>query len=307
MMAKKHKNWMLATLAVRVKLDAFTKVKAAMDKMLAELKSQQKAEYEKWETCKKDIDTTEDKMWDENVVKRDLGDKHKDLVNTIKTLDAGIEELKNEVAEAEVSLKQAGEQRKAENKLFQTSISDQRATITILNMALDRLKEFYAPKGASMVEVRQHSQAASHSSVAPPPPTPAGYEKSGSSGGVLQLLDMIIADAGRTEDELKASEQKAQEEYAGFVAATTASIEADRQAIAEKEKQAASTKGELSETEEGQLANDASLAKLGDLLTGLHGQCDYLLKYFDIRQQSRAEEIDAIGEAKAILSGADFA
>jgi chromosome segregation ATPase len=41
-MSKKHKNWMLASLAVRVKLDAFTKVKAAMDKMLAELKQQQK-------------------------------------------------------------------------------------------------------------------------------------------------------------------------------------------------------------------------------------------------------------------------
>merc|ERR1719482_2685559 len=148
MMSKKHKNWQLASLAVHVKLDAFTKVKAAMDKMLVELKAQQKAEYEKWETCKKDIDTTEDKIWNGKVEKRDLASAHKDLTNTLKALNNDIDALKKEVAEAEVSLKQAGEQRKADNQLFQQSISDQRATIAILNMALKRLKAFYEPKAA---------------------------------------------------------------------------------------------------------------------------------------------------------------
>merc|ERR1719386_526558 len=124
-MAKKSKNWQLASLAVRVKLDAFTKVKKAMDTMLAELKNQQKAEYAKWETCKKDLDTTEDKIWNGKVEKRDLGEKHKDISNTISQLTSDIDELKKEVAEAEVSLKKAGEQRKSENGLFQTSVNDQ--------------------------------------------------------------------------------------------------------------------------------------------------------------------------------------
>jgi len=309
MVSKKHKNFLLAGLAVRVKLDAFTKVKAAMDRMLAELKAQQKAEYAKWESCKKDIDTTEDKIWTANVEKRDLGDKHTDLVNTIKQLTTDIHDLEAQVASDEVSLKQAGEQRKAENQLFQTSIADQRATIDILHMAVKRLQEFYSSKSA-LLEVRLHANT--DASVAPPPPKPSGpeavgYKKSGTSGGVMQLLDMIIADAGRTEDELHASEQKAQEDYAAYVAATTASIEADRVAIAESEKQLSSTESAKSETEEAQQGNQASLDKLNKLLTDLHAQCDYVIKYFDIRQQSRAEEMDAIEEAKAILSGADFA
>merc|ERR1719454_2319913 len=91
--SKKQKNWMLASLAVRVKLDAFTKVKAAMDKMLVELQEQQKTEYAKWETCKKDIDTTEDKIWNGKVEKRDLGDKHKDLENTLQVLNKDIDDL----------------------------------------------------------------------------------------------------------------------------------------------------------------------------------------------------------------------
>jgi hypothetical protein len=307
MISKKHKNFLLATLAVRVKLDAFTKVKAAMDRMLAELKAQQKAEYAKWETCKKDIDTTEDKIWTANVEKRDLGDKHTDLVNTIKKLTVDIAELNHEVEENEISLKDAGEERKAQNELFQATIADQRATIDILNMALKRLEAFYGPAKAALAQVRAHTEA----SVPPPPPRPSGpeavgYKKDGTSGGVMQLLGMIIADAGRTEDEMHASEQKAQADYAEYVSATTASIEADRIAISEKEKQLSSAKAEKSETEEAQLGNQATLDKLGQLLTSLHGQCDYIIKYFDIRQQSRAEEMDAIEEAKAILSGADF-
>jgi len=299
---KKSKNWQLASLAVHVKLDGFTKVKAAMDKMLAELQSQQKAEYAKWETCKKDIDTTEDKIWNGKVEKRDLASAHKELENTLAQLDSDITELKKEVADAEVSLKQAGEERKAANQLFQTSHQDQQATIAILQMALKRLQAFYKP---SFAQVHAHN-------AANPPPTPSGpeavgYEKSASSGGVLQLLNMIIDDAHRTVDEMNADENQAQKDYANNVAATTASIEADREAIAEKEKQVASAKGDKSETEDSQLANQGALDKLNDLLQGLHNQCDYVIKYFDIRQQSRAEEMDAIKEAKAILSGSNFA
>jgi len=303
MMAKKQKNWQLASLAVRVKLDSFTKVKEVMDKMLAELAKQQKTEYAKWETCKKDIDTAEDSIWDLKVEKRDLASKHKDLENQIEVLTKDMEDLKVQVGEAEVSLKKAGEQRKAENQLYQSTIADQRATVTILNMALQRLKEFYEPKAeAQLLQVRLHAN---------PPPLPSGpeavgYEKSGSSGGVMGLITMIIEDAKRTELEMHADEQKSQQSYSEYVAATGASIEASREAIAEKEEQLASAEGEKSETEQSQLATQASLDKQAELLQGYHAQCDYVLKYFDIRQKSRAEEMDAIEEAKAILSGANF-
>jgi len=298
LMAKKHKNWQLASLAVRVKLDAFTKVKKAMDTMLAELATQQKNEYAKWESCKKDIDTNEDKIWNAKVEKRDLGAKHKDLVNTLATVNRDIDDLKTEVAGAMVSLKQAGEERKAQNQLFQTTVQDQRAMVTILNMALARLKKFYG-----FAQVHMHAN---------PPPLPSGpeavgYKKNGASTGVVGLLSMIIADAGRTDAEMQADEQQAQKDYADNVAATTASIEAGRAGITEREEQAAKAEGEKSETEEAQLGNQAALDKLAELLNGIHNQCDYVIKYFDIRQKSRAEEMDSIEEAKAILSGANFA
>jgi len=298
--AKKSKNWALASLAVHVRLDAFTKVKVAMDKMLVQLQAQQKTEYAKNEDCKKEIDTTEDKIKDHSNTKDDLDLKHTDLTNTLEVLASDTGSLKDEVAEMEVNLKQAGEQRKSENVVYQQSISDQRATITILNMAADRLKKFYTPS-AGLVQVHLHSQAA------PPKSSSNAYEKSSNSGGVMQLLSTIISDAQSVEAELKISEQHGQKNYAEFVSETTTSIEANRKDIAQKEEQAAEAKGEKSETQESQLSNDAALTKLNDLLMATHGDCDYVLKYFDLRQSTRAEEMDAIKEAKAILSGANFA
>mmetsp|Transcript_13405 Transcript_13405/g.22044 ORF Transcript_13405/g.22044 Transcript_13405/m.22044 type:complete len:728 (-) Transcript_13405:58-2241(-) len=293
--ARKHRNWQLASLAVRVKLDAFTKVKEVMDKLLAELKAQQKEEYEKWETCKKDIDQTEDKIKEEEQTKADLADKHKELTNTLETLAKQIADLEAEVTQMEVSLKQAGEQRKAQNQLYQTTMADQRATVQILKMASARLEKFYG-----------FAEVNAHAGVAPPPPKPKVYQRQANSGGVMQLLEKIITDAESVEIEIKMGEQKAQEEYAAFASATTASIEADRQAIQGAKEATASAESSKSETEEAQLANEETLKQLGELLKSTHMDCDFVLKYFDIRQKARAEEMDAIEDAKAILSGADF-
>jgi len=295
--ARKHGNMVLASLAVRMELDGFAKVKVMMDKMLAELVQQQKDEYAKWEECKKGIDETEDSIKEGMYTKKDLDEKHKEIVSNIETLEQQIEDLKKDVSEMEVSLKKAGEDRKSENQIFQTSISDQRATVQILEKAMARLKEFY-----DLVQIRAHRQI-----PAPPPkPSSAGYAKSAGAGGVMTLIQMIIEDARRTEQELSATEQKAQEAYGSFVQDATASIEADRKSIEQKTAEVAQAKGEKSETEGAQLANDQELKTLNDLLKAHHLECDYLLKYFDIRQQARQEEMDSIKDAKAILSGADF-
>merc|ERR1719281_431623 len=104
------------------------------------------------------------------------------------------------------------------------------------------------------------------------------------------MIAKIIRDAESAEAEYVLTEKDAQEDYVSFVKDTTTSIEADRASIAEKEEQLASAEGGKSETEEAQLANDAELSKLTELLAARHGECDYIIKYFDIRQQARKEE-----------------
>jgi len=120
------------------------------------------------------------------------------------------------------------------------------------------------------------------------------------------MIKMIVKDAEKTEQEMDASENTAQADYEKLVTETAASIDANQGAISEKEAALSSTDGEKAETQEAQLANEAQLKELNELLTAHHASCDWVLKYFDLRQSSRQEEIDGIEEAKAILSGAKF-
>ena len=72
--------------------------------------------------------------------KSDLTAKIEDLELTIKQLTEAIDTLKSEVAEMQVQLKRAGEDREKENKEFQMTVADQRATQKLLTAALNILK-----------------------------------------------------------------------------------------------------------------------------------------------------------------------
>jgi len=299
--ARKHSNWMLATLAVRVRLDPFTKVHEALDKMLAELKEQQKAEVTKMDFCKKEVDTIEDTIKTKSQDREDLEGKKLSLENSVASLDVEIAAMQAQVADLQVSLKTAGEDRKVANTIFQTSVADQRATMNILQKARARLAKFYEKGSLVQTAAGQPGQA-----VGAEPEKAKAYSKSGGAGGVLQLLDMVTADAKRAEAELILAENYAQEDYMSLVQDTNSAIGMNEAALVEKTKIMQQATAEKSETEGSLLANGEELQKLQEILKGMHLDCDFVMKYFQVRQDARAEEMSAIQEAKAILSGANF-
>merc|ERR1719230_1105351 len=120
------------------------------------------------------------------------------------------------------------------------------------------------------------------------------------------MIKAIISDAEQVESELIVDEKNAQENFATFTTETMAAIEAKRLSITEKTKLEEESAADLANTEESLATNAETLKSLEGTLAGLHGDCDYIVKYYDLRQKSRQEEIDAIAEAKAILSGANF-
>merc|ERR1719276_808715 len=87
----------MASLAVSATLDGFEKVKAMMDKMIAELKTQQKEEVEKHDTCNQDIDENEDET-------RVKDKKKEDLVALTTELEAHIKQLTKDIEDLEASI-----------------------------------------------------------------------------------------------------------------------------------------------------------------------------------------------------------
>merc|ERR1719284_2183187 len=133
----------LSMLASSVELDAFTKVKAMIDKMIETLKTQQADEVKKNDWCKAELQENEMQTMKTKDLKADLEAKIGELESTIKTLSEEIEKAKLDIANLNVELQRASEDRKKENLDFQKVVADQMATAEILAKALDKLATFY--------------------------------------------------------------------------------------------------------------------------------------------------------------------
>merc|ERR1712194_921835 len=134
--ADKHNSPRLATLAYKVRLDAFTRVKKAIDDMIAQLLKEKEDEIKHKDFCVDEFNTNQLQTEKKEREKQDLIAKIEDLELTIKSLADAIAKLKGEIAEMQVQMKRAGEDREKENKEFQTTVADQRATQKLLKAAM---------------------------------------------------------------------------------------------------------------------------------------------------------------------------
>merc|ERR1712179_293698 len=183
-MAAKLGNPRLATLASQVKLDAFTRVKKAIDDMVAQLLQEKADEIKHKDFCTDEFNTNQLQTEKKEREKEDLLAKIEDLEMTIKSLTDAIATLKSEISEMQVQMKRAGEDREKENKDFQQTVADQRASQKLLQAALQVLKGFYEKK-SSFVQKQEPAGP-------PPPPGFKEYKKSAASGGVMGMLQQII-------------------------------------------------------------------------------------------------------------------
>jgi len=285
----------LSTLAVSVQLDSFTKVKEMMDKLVAELKKQQEEEVTFKAYCTKELNENEKATYDKNEEKEDLEAKIDQLDALLKKLAEEIAEAQTQTVQTETEIKSASEAREKENAEFQTVIADQRAMQEILKKALARLDDFYTKgkgKGGG-VYLQQE-----------PPVKFNSYKENAGSSPVMSLLEQIIGDSVTLETEAIAAETKAQSDYEAMVKDSNDIIADLAESITSKTKGAAAATMEKSESASEHLSAVGELDSLSAYEADLHGQCDFVLKNFDIRQKARLQEMEAIQAAKGILSGA---
>merc|ERR1711937_1027542 len=200
-------------IAAKVRLDAFTRVKKAIDDMVSQLLKEKEDEIKHKDFCVDEFNTNELQTEKKEREKQDLTAKIEDLELTIKQLTEAIDQLKAEVAEMQVQLKRAGEDREKENKDFQATVADQRASQKLLTAALNILKGFY--ENAALLQ---------QPAGPPPPPGFKEYKNNAAAGGVMGMIQQIINDAKAMEAEAIRSEEDAQKAYEDFVKDTNASI-----------------------------------------------------------------------------------
>jgi len=284
----------LSALAMTVQLDSFTKVKAMMDEMVAQLKKQQQEEVEFKAYCTKELNENEKAVYAKNQEKNELEAQIETLEALLETLAKEIKEAKAQIAETQIEVKKASQAREEENAAFQSTVADHRATQTILKKALTRLEDYYVKaKGSKLVLAQQE-----------PPVKFNAYKNNAGASPVMGLIEQIIEDSKKVESEATAAETQAQADYESFVKDSTALIKSLDEAVGAKTKASATAESELAESKGDHEAAVGELESLAAYEADLHGECDWVMKNFEIRQKARLQEMEAIQAAKAILSGA---
>merc|ERR1719335_505698 len=279
----------LTKLASSMQKDVFAEVKKAIDEMMAELKKTQKEEADKYEFCTSEIKANDKERAAKTDAKADLEQTIADLTAKIETLQAEIKQLNADILNTRVEMKKASENREAENKDFQVTVADQKATQAILTKAVDRLKEFYG-----FLQTKQT------------PPPQATYKKSAGSTGVIMMIEAIIKESADVEKDALNAENEAQKSYEELISDSNKSVEAMSSGVASKTAECAKAEKEKIAASDDRDATIQDLLKLGEHNVALHQDCDFLIKNFEIRQSARTEEIESLFNAKAIFSGANF-
>jgi len=337
-----HFKLEFVALALQGKKIGFEKVIKMIDEMIATLKTEQKDDDDKKEYCAVQLDKADDKkkglersMSDLEAAITSANDDIAKTAEEIAALKAGIVELDKMVAAAT-------EQRKQENEDFKELMASDTAAKELLAYAKNRLNQFYNPKlykpppktelsregrivenmsgtaaptqapgGIAGTGITVLSQVVQHAfqRVAPPPPpeTFGPYtKKSEDSMGVMAMIDLLIKDLDKEMTEAETEESDAQADYANCMKDSAAKRTADSNTLSEKESIKADLEASLEASTEEKASTTNELMSTVKYIASLHLECDWLVKYYDVRKEARASEIDALGNAKAVLSGADF-
>jgi hypothetical protein len=336
--SRRHLDFIL--LALNGKKIGFEKVIKMVDDLVATLKTEQQDDNDKKEYCGAQFDTTDDKK---KALERSVADLETVIAESkegISTLAEEIAALKAGISALDKSVSEATEQRHAESAAYKDLMTSNKAAKELLLFAKNRLNKFYNPRlykaaperelsrgdqiyvneggdipteapggiaNTGISALMQTSKTARGVAAPPPPATAAAYtKKAQESGGVIAMVDLLVADLDKEMTVAETEEKDAQADYEKTIADSADKRRQDSKTLTDKEAAKAELIGTLETSKEDQKSTQKELMGTLKYIQSLHGECDWLIQYFSVRQQARDDEIDSLGKAKAVLSGADY-
>jgi len=291
----------------------FDKVIRMCDDLVAELKQEQQDDNDKKEYCEQQFDLADDKKKALERAEKDAENAIAKAKEAIETLTGEIEALEKGIKELDESVVDATEQRKEQNEEFKQLMAADTKAKEILKFAKKRLNKFYNPTLAlaqtAKVDSPLFAEVAVHDhSEAPPGPPPDTWDayakKSDESTNVVAMVDVLIADLDKEMTEAKAEEKNGQEDYETMMSESAAKRTEDSKALGNKMSAKADAEKMLSQQSDVKKDTTKELWATLKYIDSLHQECDWLMKFFDVRKNARTGEIDALVKAKEVLSGA---
>merc|ERR1719443_1569641 len=322
-------------LSLQGKKAGFDQVIKLIEDLTAALEKEGQDDEEKKDYCAEQFDEADDKK---KVTEKEVADHAStiaDLESVPAQLTDEIDALSDGIRDLDKSVAEATAQRKEEAAAYAPLMANDATAKELILFAKNRLNKFYNPKlyKAPTRELSDEDRAtvaaggtlaphgpsggiadtgisvgfAQQAQLPPPPGAVEAYSKKSEQGnGVIALMDLLVKDLDKEMTEAEVTEKNAQKSYQNFMADAASKRAKDTQALSDKEGALADTNARLLETKEAKGASERDWMAVEQYIADLHAECDWLLKYFDMRSEIRRLEIEALQKAKAILAGADY-
>jgi len=267
-------------------------------------KKEQQDDDNKKEYCDEQFDLADDKKVEEKKIadlETAITESEEGIITTKEQIDA----LEDGIRALDKSVAEATEQRKEEHEDYTALMAADVAAKELIGFAKNRLNKFYNPKlykPPALVSINAHGRDA------PPPPeaVDAYSKKSEESNGIIAMMDSITKDLDKEMTEAEVTEKDAQGDYETFMQDSATKRAEDSKTLTDKQAALANLETSLGDQKAEKASTEKTLAATNEYIASLHAECDWLIKYFDMRKEARSTEIDALGNAKAVLSGADY-
>jgi len=301
---KQLNSKVLSVIALRVAADPFKTVKKMIKDMIVKLMEEATEEAEHKGFCDNELATNEHTRKEKTEQVEILHAEIDQLEASIASLSQELSDLAAAVAELDAALAEATEIRNAESAKNTQTIADAQAAGKATEQAMKVLKDFYAKASTATSLVQEEKASAGQPEIfSDEPYTGMG----GDSGGVMGMIEVILADFQRLESDTTAAEEQSMKEY--------------RELSNDTEVDKTSKNGDIQhKTAKKEEANQALQNKKGDL-AGTQKELDSAMKYYEkLKPQcietgesyedkvaARKEEIESLQEALKILNGEDLA
>eukprot|EP00933_Yihiella_yeosuensis_P027077 TRINITY_DN20_c0_g1_i3.p1 TRINITY_DN20_c0_g1~~TRINITY_DN20_c0_g1_i3.p1 ORF type:complete len:668 (+),score=236.38 TRINITY_DN20_c0_g1_i3:92-2095(+) len=297
-LADKYSSSLLSTTAARVEKDPLTKVRDMLQTLVTRLEEEMRSSASKNEWCTSEIRNNKKARTDAtNEVERYTAELDDDE-SKVAMLNTEISELKNSLEVNQKNLDEATKTRNAENAENTGTISDAKDAQDAVSSAMKILKEFY-------IEADKSTALAQASMKNKQKPEIFDKEYKGQQekgGGVAAMLNVILSDYKKLEDDVSMSEEAAHRAF------TTMSQDAAAlKAQQEKDVEHKSAEVKRTETAMTNLRSDLETSqkelKAGEeYYTKLKETCLADGPTHEERQERRKQEIDSLTEALTMLS-----
>jgi chromosome segregation ATPase len=319
-------------LAMKGKKVGFEKVITMLDEMVALLKKEQVDDDNKKAYCEAEIDKAEDEI---KTLKGHISDLSAAIENNKESMAAVVEDIKaltDGIVELDRDVATATMQRKDEHTEYEKTLVQNNAAVQLVERAKNRMQKFYNPKLYKPEPKRELTEeeritvnmGGTLAPTAPPTllqvsarahlrqpeafsQTEANYgKKSEEAGGVLAMMDMLKADIEKETQEMDFEEKDSQKEYEAMVNEAYDKRAGDKKAIQQKEGAKAALEEGLLQLEKEKKSRSEESLEAQKYLADLMSDCQWLTDNYDTRKEARANEVEALQKAKAVLSGADY-